>query len=64
MRWCGPPAAVTSDLVDIALRLAASWTVGPGCAPWLLASSGLAPNHWFSTVERQMSATGRFGLRT
>ena len=22
---------------------------GPAAAPWLLASSGLAPNHWFST---------------
>ena len=26
-----------------------SWTVGPDAPPWLLASSGLAPNHWFST---------------
>ena len=49
MRWCGPPAAVTADLVVTALRLAANWTIGPGCPPWLLTSSGLAPNHWFST---------------
>ena len=49
MRWCGPPAAVTADLVQTALRLAASWTGGPGARPWLLDSSGLAPNHWFST---------------
>jgi urease accessory protein len=53
MRWCGHPAAVTADLVHNALRLAASWTVAPEAPPWLLASSGLAPNHWFSTpVER------------
>jgi urease accessory protein len=49
IRWCGQPAAVTADLVRTALGLAASWTVGPDAPPWLLASSGLAPNHWFST---------------
>jgi urease accessory protein len=49
IRWCGHPAAVTADLVRNALRLAASWTVGPDAPPWLLASSGLASNHWFST---------------
>ena len=49
MRWCGHPGAVTADLVQTALRLAARWTVGPDALPWLLASSGLAPNHWFST---------------
>jgi urease accessory protein len=49
VRWCGHPAAVTADLVHVALQLAARWTVGPEAPPWLLASSGLAPNHWFST---------------
>jgi urease accessory protein len=49
MRWCGHPAAVTADVVRVALRLAAHWTLGPEAPPWLLASSGLAPNHWFST---------------
>ncbi len=49
MRWCGHPAAVTADLSRIALLIAASWTVGPGARPWLIQSSGLAPNHWFST---------------
>jgi len=49
MRWCGHPGAVTADLVQNAMRLAASWTVGPDAPPWLLASSSLAPNHWFST---------------
>ena len=49
MRWCGHPAAVTADLVHTALRLAAHWTVGPDAPPWLLASSSLSPNHWFST---------------
>ena len=52
VRWCGPPAAVTADLVHTALRVAAGWTVGPEAPPWLLASSGLAPNHWFSTAGR------------
>jgi len=55
IRWCGPPGAVTSDLVGIALRLAASWTVGPDAPPWLLSSSGLAPNHWFSTLEQKIT---------
>jgi urease accessory protein len=49
VRWCGHPTAVTADLVHVALRLAARWTVGPDAPPWLLASGGLAPNHWFST---------------
>ncbi len=53
IRWCGHPVAVTADLVYTALRVAASWTVGPDAPPWLLNSSGLARNHWFSTqVER------------
>jgi urease accessory protein len=58
MRWCGHPAAVTADLVHMALRLAASWTVGPGAPPWLLASSDLAPNHWFSTPEEKLWGDG------
>jgi urease accessory protein len=49
IRWCGPPAIVTEALVSTALHLAAEWTDGPGSPPWLLESSGLAPNHWFST---------------
>jgi len=49
MRWCGHPGAVTADLVHNAMRLAANWTSGPDAPPWLLASSSLAPNHWFST---------------
>jgi urease accessory protein len=53
IRWCGSPQDVTADLVYQALRLAADWTTGPDTPPWLLASSGLAPNHWFSTpVEK------------
>ena len=57
MRWCGLPAAVTRDLVVTALRLAACWTIGPDAPPWLLTSSALAPNHWFSTpVELQPRA--------
>ena len=49
IRWCGHPTAVTADLVQTALGLAAQWTSGPEAPPWLLASSGLSPNHWFST---------------
>jgi urease accessory protein len=49
MRWCGSPPAVMADLVKNAMRLAANWTVGPEGPPWLLASSSLAPNHWFSS---------------
>ncbi len=52
IRWCGSPAAVTADLVQNALQLAAAWTGGPGARPWLLASSDLAPNHWFTTPIR------------
>jgi urease accessory protein len=58
VRWCGPPPAVTSDLVSIALSLAAGWTVKTGALPWLLASSGLAPNHWFSTPVAGISPVG------
>ena len=58
MRWCGPPAAVTGDLVHTALRLAACWTVGPDAAPWLIASNGLSPNHWFSTPLETKGRTG------
>jgi urease accessory protein len=49
MRWCGPPAEVTADLVDCAFRLASDWTGGPDAPPWLRASNDLAPNHWFSS---------------
>jgi urease accessory protein len=48
VRWCGNPSAVSADLASTALRLASSWTTGPEAPPWLIASSGLAPNHWFS----------------
>ncbi|WZO97402.1 urease accessory protein UreD [Isosphaeraceae bacterium EP7] len=51
MRWCGHPSAVTADLVRTALRLAAIWTVGPDARPWLLDSTDLAPNHWFSRPQ-------------
>jgi urease accessory protein len=53
IRWCGHPAAVTADLVRIALGVAAFWTAGRDAPPWLLDSSGLASNHWFSTPPRE-----------
>jgi urease accessory protein len=49
LRWCGPPAAVTAALVAAALGAAGAWTGGPDAPPWLLQSSALSPNHWFST---------------
>lgn len=49
LRWCGPPPAVTADVVRVALGIAGGWTGGAG--PWLLGSSALSPNHWFSPVE-------------
>ncbi len=49
LRWCGHPMYVTSDLAITTLSLAAHWTVGPNADPWLLASSDLSPNHWFSS---------------
>ncbi len=52
LRWCGTPTAVIADLVETALRVAASWTGGPGAPPWLLSSPDLAPNHWFSSLAR------------
>jgi urease accessory protein len=52
IRWCGHLGPVTADLVQIALSLAAIWTIGPEAAPWLLAAGGLSPNHWFSTPTR------------
>ena len=52
IRWCGEPGAVTADLVAIALGVAATWTGGPGARPWLLDSTDLAQNHWFSTPPK------------
>lgn len=49
IRWCGDPNAVTADLVRIALQLAAYAPGGRNAPPWLLTSTDLAPNHWFST---------------
>lgn len=51
IRWCGSPADVTNDLVITALRLAGFWTSGQGAPPWLLESSNLSPNHWFSPPQ-------------
>jgi urease accessory protein len=50
LRWCGHPTAVTADLVQTALRIAGNWTGGAGAPPWLLSSSDLCPNHWFSIL--------------
>lgn len=47
-RWVGHPGAVTADLVRVALSIAGNWTGGPTASPWLLESTDLAANHWFS----------------
>ncbi len=49
IRFCGPPGSVTADVVSTAMRLAANWTIGTDAPRWLIDSSSLAPNHWFST---------------
>lgn len=49
IRWCGDPNVVTSDVVRVALQAAAYAIDGPDAPPWLLTSTDLAPNHWFST---------------
>jgi len=56
LRWCGNPAVVTADLVRTALSLASGWTVGTGAPPWLLESSDLSPNHWFSPPFRDAAS--------
>lgn len=48
VRWCGAPSLVTAAVVRTALSSAALWCNGEGAPAWLLGSSGLAPNHWFS----------------
>jgi urease accessory protein len=51
IRWCGHPMQVTADLVNVALSIAGVWTGGQGAAPWLLASTELSPNHWFTPIQ-------------
>lgn len=48
VRWCGHPMEVTADVVRLTLEIAGQWTGGDGAPPWLLESSSLSPNHWFS----------------
>jgi urease accessory protein len=50
IRWCGSPAAVIHAVVRAAMVIAGQWTGGAG-APWLLDSSHLGPNHWFSVTS-------------
>jgi urease accessory protein len=50
VRWCGSPAEVTRAVVRAALSIAGHWSGGTGAPPWLLESSHLAPNHWFSAA--------------
>jgi urease accessory protein len=50
VRWCGHPTPVTADLAQMALSIAAAWTMAPGSPSWFLDSSSLTKNHWFSTM--------------
>jgi urease accessory protein len=50
IRWCGEPGLVTDLLVRTAMQVAGIWTGGPAAPPWLLDSSALSPNHWFSQL--------------
>lgn len=49
LRCLGSPADVMHAVVNVALRLAASWSANANGTPWLLSSDGLAKNHWFSS---------------
>lgn len=48
IRWVGHPGAVTADLVRTAMQVAGTWTGGASARPWLLESTDLSSNHWFS----------------
>ena len=48
VRWCGPPPAITTDLVKTALTAAAGWSGGDSAPPWLIGANHLGQNHWFS----------------
>jgi urease accessory protein len=58
VRWCGDPASVTVDLVTLSLQLAGFWSGGPAAPPWLVASSNLAPNHWFTGLPTREPGPG------
>jgi urease accessory protein len=60
IRWCGRPAAVIHAVVGAAMIIAGGWT-GEDSTPWLLGSSHLGPNHWFS-VSSASPSTGRCGV--
>jgi urease accessory protein len=49
IRWCGEPNAVTTDLFRTAMKLAAEAIGDAATSPWLLNSTELSPNHWFSS---------------
>jgi hypothetical protein len=49
IRRCGPVPELTADLTTTAFQLAARWSGGAEAPPWLIGSTHLGPNHWFST---------------
>ncbi|MDX2038438.1 MAG: urease accessory protein UreD [Isosphaeraceae bacterium] len=55
VRWCGPPALVIESLVRASMQIAGAWHSGSTARPWLLDSTELTPNHWFSKA-RSVSA--------
>jgi urease accessory protein len=59
VRWCGPVADVTGEVVRTALGVAARWSGRSETRPWLIGSHHLAPSHWFSVqLERRSYADG------
>jgi urease accessory protein len=48
VRWCGHPPEVVPDVVRCAMHLASRHRPGSEASPWLIDSTELAPNHWFS----------------
>lgn len=52
LRWCGHPTAITLDLVRVAMTIAGFWSGGKDGSAWLIESSGLSPNHWFSMLPK------------
>jgi urease accessory protein len=58
LRWCGSSEAVTSAVVQAALRLAPSCRRGSSAVPWL-SPTDLAPAHWFSVGCRDHAEAAR-----
>ena len=63
LRWLGPSEAVANAVVQTGLRAVALLNGERNGRPWLLESSGLAPNHWFSLVPEDASGAAKDAFR-